>query len=207
MKELTSRYKADEKILERLKVADRETEKKIYKEFREFFLKTLVKYYHCAMEEAAEIYPECFAYFCLNIRQEKLTAPLQSKLSTYLCNIGWRHLLKTFPQYRSEENRPQSLMTYVSMEQEELENIGGSIDVWNKAELEAKADLIRVTIQQIDKKCQEVLQLRFWEDASHEEIKVKLGFNTVGAARKRNFDCLKKLEKRLMERKDLDQYF
>ncbi|MEL6850102.1 MAG: hypothetical protein AAFP92_16380, partial [Bacteroidota bacterium] len=116
MKELSIQLKEDEDILRRLKAREPKTEKNTFFAYKEYFLGYLIKYYHCSEAEAEEVYLESFTFFCLNIREGKLSLPLKAQLTTYLCGIGWRKLLKKYPKYGKAENRPPPPPSTVGLE-------------------------------------------------------------------------------------------
>lgn len=203
---MSKKYEDDEEILEKLKHRNRTTEKVIFQRYREYFKSYLIKRFGCSLEESLSIYPECFTIFCFNIREGKLEAPLKAALKTYLCSIGWRILLKRFPKFRAAKNRPSPGPQVVSLEAEEWEKIGGAMEIYDRIDWEAKALFLKKLLAEIDKKCQDVIRLRFWENASHEEVMERMAFSSVGAARKRSFDCLKKLRKLLLESDDIEEY-
>ena len=166
-----------------------------------------MKKFGCKADESLEIYPECFTYFCNNIMVGNLTPPLKASLSTYLCSIGWRILLKKFPQYRAKKNRPKNTLMLTSLEEIKWGEIHAAVEVYDRIDWEAKANLVQQLLQQLDKRCQEVLKMRYWEETSYEEVKERLGFSTKGAARKGNFDCIRKIQKLLKDKGiDLRQY-
>ena len=175
----------DEKLLSLIKTGEPTVLEQTYKDFRSYFMKSLMSKFKCNEEEALDVYPEAFSIMYFNIKEEKLQAPLKAKLTTYITAVGKNlYLKKLNDKYVRHTERPEVLP------ERELDV---EDDITHAYERKHKAEVVRNALDQIGDRCKELLELFFYRNFSVEAVMNTLSAPSEGAIRKRKHDCLKKL--------------
>lgn len=161
-----------------LRKRDRKVLTKIY---REFFpqIKKHVLSYGGSQEDAEDVFQD--AMVVLYRKVDDAEFHLSSKLGTYLFAIGkriWLHKIS-----RSSKRPQTGLEQAPGIQAEDLDA---------QMEKTEKYRLFREKLLLLGKDCQEVLQL-FFVKTSMTDIAQKMGYASEGYAKKRKFQCKKKL--------------
>ncbi len=130
-------------------------------------------------EDAEDVFQDGMVEFVTNILQDRFRE--QSSLKTYLtviCKYMW------FSRYKKANRRAEILDQIVISKEEE-----NSLDFVIYAE---STDILQGILDQLGERCRELLTL--WSmNFRFREIVQKMNFPTEEAARKKKFECLKKL--------------
>ncbi|NRB64148.1 MAG: sigma-70 family RNA polymerase sigma factor [Saprospiraceae bacterium] len=141
-------------------------------------------------DAANDVFQDGVRYLILNVRDEKFRGT--SSLKTYLFRICvnlWNS------QYRRRKRLEEIKLDLPAME--EMASAPDEI-----LEYKEQASLLTEVLSQLGKSCKEVLGL--WSlNYSMAEIAQKVGYKSDGMARKKKYDCFKKLMKLLQDRPDL----
>ena len=179
-----SKYLEDENRLERLRSGNDREWKTIYDDLRSPFRLFLMKKVNLDSEEAAEVFHESMIIFHRNVLNRKLVAPLQSSLKTYLFGIGKNVLRKKGRQGDWETDIP---------------DLGIAAEVESLHERAAKVALLKRLLSKIGDSCRQLLELVYLKGYVMEAAAKELNISSEGTARKRKFDCLKKMRAMLEE--------
>lgn len=175
-----SNYQQDEEQLQRLLRGDHADWKKAYDEWRTPFL----LYFHqqgiTDRDQVLTLLQDAMVIMFNNITTHKLQTPLQSELRTYLFGIGKR----LYWRLRSENSKAWN---------DDIPETPVAPEVEDKEEQRHRADLVRRLLSQIGEPCRTVLDMFYLRGYSMEALAEELELPSEGAARKKKFDCLKKM--------------
>lgn len=160
----------------------------IYRVHREEFLNWAVARYEVSRSVAEDIFQDTIISLYDNIRKGKLVT-LHSSLKTYIFAIGKYKLL-------NEKAKAGKM---------------GDIPVWEPAEYDTGhlEILVEEDEQEIFRKkmhlefsklcddCKKVLRLYYFKQLSMDEIAVAMGYKNSNVAKKKKYECFKKLAERL----------
>lgn len=174
-----SNYREDEQRLLTLKTGATDAWNAWYQDMRSPFRLFFLKYSNLDDDGVTQLYQDTQVVFHRNVTTNRLNAPLQSTLKTYLFGIGKLTL-------RSQGTKVQDW-------DDELPELPIEPVIETKAETEAKAQLVRQLLDRIGEDCRRFLELHFLKGYVMDAVAEAMSLPSVGAARKRKFDCLKKL--------------
>lgn len=183
---MSKRYQEDEQLLLRIREGERAFLNGLFRDYWPAFLAFLTKSFGITEEEVREIYVRSFTTFYYNIRDGKLSPPLQSRLKTYLFGIGKNYAMK---QYGSAY-RERMVHT------DELESVQKAFqqpDVVDYYEYSWQRQLVQKLLDRIGDPCKELLLLSFVREFADEAIMERLDIPSPVAVRQRRFRCLEKL--------------
>lgn len=175
-----SKYQTDENRLVLLSQGKETEWQAIYDDLREPFRLFFLKHARLDSDQVIELYQEVMIIFHRKVLRQKLTAPLQSTLKTYLIGIGKMLYLKKSGQKIDswiDEIPDQAVMPVVE----------------EKADQSEQAALVRRLLNQIGEPCRQLLTLVYIKGYVMEAIAEEMDFPSEGAVRKLKFDCLKKM--------------
>lgn len=175
-----SNYRKEEERLTMLQTGSHASWKLAYDEWREPFLLFFLQNGAGEREEVITLFQDAMVVLYHNVTTGKLTAPLQSTLRTYLIGIGKRLYL------RQKENNARQW-------KDDIPDTPVLPEVEDQEEQRHRAELVRRLLQQIGEPCRTILDMVYLRSFAMEAVAEELGLPSEGAARKRKFDCLKKM--------------
>lgn len=134
--------------------------------------------------EAKDIMQSAMAALYTNIRSGKYKVHDDARMSTYflqICKYQW------FDHLKSAHHRYTSSIT------EKDYNLRSEDVMYQLMEQEEQRKLIERSINQLGKKCQQILYQFYWEDLSLQEIANRFSF-TKESAKNAKYRCLKQLK-------------
>lgn len=137
--------------------------------------------------EALDIYQDALVILCRKVQDENFM--LTASLNTYLysvCRFLWNDELKR--KKRSNEVRWNE--NTEAIEESEWELVNGE---------DQRAQLAAQALQNIGKKCLELLQLFYIKNKSMKAIARKMEFTSENAAKNQKYKCLEKAKMKLKE--------
>ncbi len=169
----------DERLLPRLAQGDEVSWHKLYEDLRTPFRLFFIRYGAMPPEEALELYQEAMVVLYRNCTSGKLKAPLKSSIKTYLIGIGKILLLKKGTDTNQwDDNIPE---------------LAAEAEVDSREDQRAKAALVQRLLEKVGQPCRRLLELIFLYGYAMDAVAEELELPSAGAARKRKFDCLKKI--------------
>ena len=175
-------YKEDDHLVALMKAGDQQTMKSVYFKMKEMFTSYLMKEYATDRHEALRCYVDAFTTLYLNIRNDKLVPPLRSSLKTYLFSIG----KYTYLGLRKKTQKIVALNPNIR------ETLAAGASNMEKKET---AELVRHLLNKLGDPCKSIPTAFFINGYSAESVANHFDLNSESAARKRKFDCLKKIRK------------
>lgn len=192
---MSKRYQEDEQLMLRIREGDRSFLNELFREYWPSFLAFLTKSFGMSEDEVREIYVRTFTTFFYNIKDGKLSPPLQSRLKTYLFGIGKNYALKQYGSvYRERMTHTDEMETVIQAFQKP--------DVVDYYEYDWQRRLVQKLLDRIGEPCKELLILSFVREFADDAIMSELHIPSPVAVRQRRFRCLEKL--REMVKKDPD---
>jgi RNA polymerase sigma factor (sigma-70 family) len=177
---LMSNYQQDEEKLNRLQTGNHVDWKQAYDDWRTPFL----LYFHqqgvVDRDQVLTLFQDAMVVMFHNITTHKLEAPLHSELRTYLFGIGKR----LYWRMKGEAAKAWK---------DDIPEIPVAPEVEDKEEQRHRADLVRRLLSQIGEPCRTVLDMFYLRGYSMEALAEEMELPSEGAARKKKFDCLKKM--------------
>ncbi len=168
-----------------------------YRENYERFVASILKMRMGDIQIAKEIYPECVTILYYNIINKKLEWPLQSRLFTYLMGVA-KNIIK---------NKEKSSYARKIISEEDMQKYDKAFSEIAFYDYQDKAKAVEKLLDLIAEPCKEILKLFYIKEYTAESVSHKLKLNSEGAARKKKFDCLKKLRSLMKEnRKEIKKY-
>lgn len=183
---MSERYQEEEQLLLRIRQGDRAFLNGLFRSYWPSFLAFLTKSFGMPEEESREIYTRAFTTFYFNIKDGKLTLPLQSRLKTYLFGIGKNYVYKQYGSVYRERIQPTD-------ELEAVQQAFQRPEVVDYYEYDWQRDLVKRLLDHIGEPCKELLILSFVREFSDDAIMERLEISSPVAVRQRRFRCLEKL--------------
>ena len=180
-----NKYPKDEKLYLEIKAGNERTLQNLYQQYRAEFRAYMMHQYKCNPDEALEIYTESFTSFYFNIKRNQFQSPLKCKLKTYLFSIG---------KYAYFNKKKAANKIELVSEFPELEVVSSGV---TRLEATDNARLVAGILNTLGAACQELLKLIYFKNYSFEAAAIALNIPTQEAARKRKYDCLKKIRNNL----------
>ncbi len=155
----------------------------LYQEMRSPFRLYFLKHTELDSEQVLGLYQDAMVVVHRKATQGDLVPPLRSSIKTYLFGVG--KML-----YRKQINSTRQWT-------DEIPEVGVPPVIEDRAEQREKAAMVRGLLSRIDEGCRELLTLVYIRGFSMEAVADELAISNAGAARKRKFDCLKKMRRLL----------
>ena len=155
----------------------------IYLEFKGGFLK-FAERYSLAPDMALDIYHDSIIALYENIRQRKLNN-LKSSIKTYLYAIGKYKIFAYLKTAQHKQFDDVELIEEIKMFEIETE--------------EERLKLLQRAYLQLGKKCQQVLQLFYFNGLKLEDIQQKMAYESKDTVKSQKSRCLKQLKKIIQE--------
>ncbi len=155
----------------------------IYEEYREEFLRWLVKEFNCSLDDGKDIYQLTILIFHDNIRLGKLEH-LVSSVKTYLFAIG-KNIVK-------ENLRKEKRYIPLSKEKWLKENL---IDEPTSKIDDALFDRAKNALSKLGQPCQRLIELFYYEKKSIPEITIAMNYKNPETAKNQKCKCMARLRK------------
>jgi RNA polymerase sigma-70 factor (ECF subfamily) len=155
----------------------------IYEEYREEFLRWVIKEYKCSMDDGKDIYQLTILIFHDNIKQGKLEH-LVSSVKTYLFGIG-KNIVK-------ENQRKEKRYIPISKEKWLKENL---IDEPTSKIDDAIFERAKNALAKLGQPCQRLIELFYYEKKSIPEITLAMNYKNPETAKNQKCKCMARLRK------------
>ena len=171
-------------MLSKIRQGNPEPLYKLYKLYRNEFIRWAVNNFSCSEDEAKDVFQETIIRFYNNVMSGKLTA-LSSDLKTYLWSIARFQLLNLI---KSKER----MVTFSSLD---LINVSEPTDTsMNEAEEEKHNKiLVQQHLSTLDEKSRQLIALYYLEEKDMKTIATTLGYKNADVAKKKKYEVMKKL--------------
>ena len=155
----------------------------VYEEYREEFLRWLMKEFNCSMDDGKDIYQLTILIFHDNIRLGKLEH-LVSSVKTYLFGIG-KNIVK-------ENLRKEKRFIAISKEKWLKENL---IDEPTNKIDDAVFERAKNALSKLGQPCQRLIELFYYEKKSIPEITLAMNYKNPETAKNQKCKCMARLRK------------
>jgi RNA polymerase sigma-70 factor (ECF subfamily) len=155
----------------------------VYEEYREEFLRWLVKEFNCSLDDGKDIYQLTILIFHDNIRLGKLEH-LVSSVKTYLFGIG-KNIVK-------ENLRKEKRYIPLSKEKWLKENL---IDEPTSKIDDGVFDRAKNALAKLGQPCQRLIELFYYEKKSIPEITLAMNYKNPETAKNQKCKCMARLRK------------
>ena len=173
-----------ESIINKLKEGNQDALVEVYKLYRNEFIHFAFTNYGCGSDNAKDIFQDVVIAFYHNVKNGKLTV-LESSLKTYLFQIGKFKLINLM-------KKEASLVTF-----DGSSLINGQQLTENKMADKEEQEFFKTTIQKFLNEqcedCKKVLELYYFEELDMKTIAGKMGYKNANVAKKKKYECYKKL--------------
>lgn len=170
--------------LDAIRKGDESVLNALYRETRPVFLKWAARRFSCTEEEAIEVYQKAFTVLYFNIRDGKLEQ-MSASLETYLIGIGKRVFFELFRKKAREstglEEVPEAQVIDYAYLQQEAEN--------------HRQQAVASLLGKLGESCRQILRLYYFRKFSMESIASEMGYKNDKVAKKKKYECLKRLKK------------
>lgn len=184
-----STFETDNELVKRIRNGDEALLRKLYKVYAAEFKGYMIKRFNCDRQEVLALYQDAFSVMWQNIHEGKLVEPLSSKLQTYVIGIG--KILKMRELDKNKRILDESFITELESSFTIASETAG-VRIW-----------ITKILQKIGEPCASLLQQRYEKGWEFEIIGEEIDIET-GTARKRHFDCIRKIRKLIETDPDLN---
>ena len=155
----------------------------VYEEYREEFLRWVVKEFNCSLDDGKDIYQLTILIFHDNIRLGKLEH-LVSSVKTYLFGIG-KNIVK-------ENQRKERRYIPLSKEKWLKENL---IDEPTSKIDDAVFERAKNALSKLGQPCQRLIELFYYEKKSIPEITLAMNYKNPETAKNQKCKCMARLRK------------
>lgn len=176
-----SKYAADEARLKDLASGKDEPWHMFYDDMRSPFRLFFLKYTGSDMDTVNTLFQDAMVVVYRKITGGGLQAPLTSSLKTYLFGVG-----KMI--YRKQHNERVQW-------EDDMPEIPVEAAAYDKIIQNERVAWVQSLLKQLGEQCQEVLRKVYLRSFSMDAVAESMSLPSAGAARKRKFDCLKKMRK------------
>lgn len=176
---LMSSYPEDDQLIRQLATGDEGAWRRLYEDMRSPFRLFFIRYGAMSPDDALGLYQEAMVVLHRNCTMGKIQAPLKSSIKTYLFGIGKVLLKKNGTDTRQWDDDIPELPVEPEVESRENQR--------------ASASLVQRLLDKVGEPCKRLLELAFIHGYAMNAIAEELELPSAGAARKRKFDCLKKM--------------
>lgn len=175
-----SKYAADEARLEELASGNDSAWRSFYDDMRSPFRLFFLKHTKTDPETVNTLFQDVMVVVHRKITNGGLEAPLRSHLKTYLFGVG-----KMI--YRKQYNEKVQW-------EDDMPEIPVQAAVMDKIAQQERAAWVQSLLKRLGEQCQDILRKVYLQNFSMESVAENMGLPSAGAARKRKFDCLKKMK-------------
>ncbi|MCB9273662.1 MAG: sigma-70 family RNA polymerase sigma factor [Lewinellaceae bacterium] len=174
-----SSYPEDDQLIRQLAAGDEGAWRRLYDDMRSPFRLFFIRYGAMAPEDALNLFQEAMVVLHRNCTGGKIQPPLTSSIKTYLFGIGKILLKKNGVDTRHWDD--------------DIPELPVAPEVESREDQRANAELVRRLLDKIGEPCKRLLELIFVHGYVMDAVAEELELPSAGAARKRKFDCLKKM--------------
>lgn len=171
-------------IIEEIRQGNQDPLFDLYKQYRNHFIKWAMLNYSVNEEEAKDVFQEVIIAFNDKVVSGKLVH-LSADVRTYLFAIGKFHLLNLIKRKKRQ----------VTFDDLQLINVVEPTE--NTMESKEEQEFVRETVKKLlDTQCadcKKVLELYYFHELSMDEIAGKMGYKNADVAKKKKYECFKKL--------------
>jgi RNA polymerase sigma factor (sigma-70 family) len=178
----------DIKSIAEIKEGNEHTLTKIYKAYRDEFIRWSNRHYQCPEELAKDVYQVSIVIFYENIVSGKLTE-LKSSVKTYLFAIGKNKILEQNVELRKREKMQDYFV------QEPLE------EHTSAEEREEIMKALEKALGELGEPCKTLLELYYYKNFTIEQIASALGYKGNDSAKTQKYKCLTRLKKIFAEQR------
>jgi RNA polymerase sigma-70 factor (ECF subfamily) len=172
-----------DEIIEKIKSGGQTELGLVYEEYREEFLRWVVKEFKCSLDDGKDIYQLAILIFHDNIRLGKLEH-LVSSVKTYLFGIG-KNIVK-------ENLRKEKRFIPISKEKWLKENL---IDEPTHKIDDAVFERAKNALSKLGQPCQRLIELFYYEKRSIPEITLAMNYKNPETAKNQKCKCMARLRK------------
>jgi len=173
-------------LLTKIQAGNKTAFTELYSLYRNEFIVWSVRNYSCRTDEAKDVFQEVIIDFYNNAKNNKIQN-LTADIKTYLFAIGKHKLLNLIKKNSKTSNFSNS------------ELINDKLITLNNIELEHKKEFDKEQLNNflcnIPADCKRILELYYVKEWDMESIAKELGISSTNTAKKKKFDCLKKITK------------
>lgn len=174
-----SEFAKDEALLGKLASGQDDIWQQFYDDHRSPFRMFFLRYTRMNSEEVLALYHDVMVVMHRKVSSQSLQPPLRSSLRTYMFGIGKMLYRK---QGQAQTNWS-----------DEIPEVAVAPVIEDEAERKAQAAMVKGLLARLDEACRRILDLVYIKGYAMESVAAALDLSSEGAARKRKFDCLKKL--------------
>ncbi len=169
-------------LLEDIKRGDERSLNNWYKQTRPAFIRWGVKNYDCTEDEVIEVFQKAFTVLYFNVRDGKLTE-MSSSLETYLLGIGKRLFLEHFRRRAKAGVSLDQLPDTAALDTDYIDKESRNHRQQSAAKL----------LAQLGETCRQILILYYFRKFSMEAIAEEMEYKNDKVAKKKKYECLKRL--------------
>ena len=175
----------EDEILQRVKEDDPRVITQLYKQYHQEFTRFIRgKYPKFGMDEAEDIFSDCFQILCGNIKGGKLNA-ISGTIKAYLFKIGWRLAWDEYHRKdRANGGDVQVIKATIGIE------LPPDTD-WN--EEEKKTILLTQTVNGLKEPCKSLLSLFWYEGKRDMEIVELTNYQSADTVKNQRSRCMRPL--------------
>ena len=174
-----SKYAADEARLKELATGKDTEWRSFYDDMRSPFRLFFLKHTKTDPDTVNTLFQDVMVVAHRKITNGDLEAPLRSHLKTYLFGVGKMIYRKKFnDKVQWDDDMPEIPVEAAAM---------------NKMVQEERAAWVQSLLSQLGEQCQNILRKVYLQNFSMEAVAEDMSLPSAGAARKRKFDCLKRM--------------
>lgn len=155
-----------------------------YAQYKDEFVKWIIKSFGLAENDALEIYQDAVVTFYENVINDKLN-DLSSSVKTYVFAIG------KYKAYEKLRERSKTL----SMDDNLYLAVDEPPDIELIMQRERRLDLLTEHFKKITDKCQKILKLFYYEKARMEEIMKVFEYKNIATVKNQKYKCMERLRK------------
>lgn len=164
--------------------------KRFYFKYRDEFLR-ITNRYSLNQEAKLDVYQDAMVVLVESIRQGKLN--IQQNLRSYLFGIGKNMIVdKIKSEIKARTVQEELKATAIDTESLTLDKI----------ELTHRQSVLQTALEELGKKCQELLTLFYYRKYSIESIRLAMNYNSDNVVKANKSRCMKQL-KEIMKNKEI----
>jgi len=180
--------KLDNKIdLDALSRGDEAMVKEVYRLHRGAFIQWSKSKFNCSEEDAADSFQDAIIVMIKMAREGKMS-DIKVGLKTYLFAIGKRLVWNRFrSQSKTDTVDPESFKLTADLD----------TSILDKIEEDHRQNRVRLALQKLSEKCQQLLTLLFFKQYSTEAVVAELGYKGADVVWVQKSRCMKALREHL----------
>jgi len=156
----------------------------IYKELKPEFLSWSAREYNLQNEDAVELYQLSMVIFYDNVMSGKLDQ-FSSQVKTYIFGIAKNKARELLRKKRRQMPLSDLLGDYVEEDD----------DIDEKLLVESRLDQVRMALNNLGKKCQDMIRLFYYKKMDLESIAQLMNYSSARTAKNMKYKCLQQLRK------------